>query len=102
MLLPFVNTTATALFLFRNVFLIISLLFIGVFGTFAGYFLWFDGLTKVKPIAAGTTLYIVPFATVIFASFLIAEPITWTTILGGTVILLGLVIAGIKSRKQLR
>ena len=100
MLLPFVNSGMISLFQIRNVYLIVSLLFIGVFATFIGYLLWFDGLKKVKPITAGTTLYITPFVTVIFASILIFEPISLTTIIGGTVILVGLAVMGIKERKK--
>ncbi len=96
MLLPFVSSGIVPLFFLRNVYLIISLLFIGVLATFAGYLLWFDGLKRVKPVTAGTTLYITPFVTVIFASILISEPISLTTVLGGTVILAGLGITGIK------
>lgn len=98
MLLPFVNSGIVAIFQIRNIYLIISLLFIGIFATFVGYFLWFDGLKKVKPITAGTTLYITPFVTVLFASFLISEPISLTTVLGGSVILIGLAIMGIRKR----
>ncbi len=96
MLLPFVNSGIFALFFIRNVYLIVSLLFIGILATFVGYYLWFDGLKKVRPITAGTTLYITPFVTVIFASVLISEPISLTTIIGGSVILAGLAVTGIK------
>lgn len=97
MLLPFVNSGIIPLFLVRNIYHIIALLFIGIFATFFGYFLWFDGLKKVKPITAGTTLYITPFVTVVVASVLISEPLSLTTIIGGTIILIGLGISGIKS-----
>ncbi len=99
MLLPFVNGGIIPLFHIRNLYLIVSLLFIGIFATFVGYLLWFDGLKKVKPVTAGTTLYITPFVTVIFASVLISEPMTFTTIFGGSVILGGLGVAGIKRRR---
>ena len=98
MLLPFVNSGVISLFLIRNIYLIISLLFIGIFATFIGYLLWFDGLKKVLPVTAGTTLYITPFVTVIFATILISEPISLTTIVGGTVILAGLGVTGLKSK----
>ncbi len=102
MLLPFVNFGIAQLFTIRNIYLIGSLLFIGVFATFFGYLLWFDGLKRVKPVTAGTTLYITPFVTVLVASVLISEPINATTILGGVIILLGLGIAGIKGRNRER
>ncbi|MCL4447956.1 MAG: EamA family transporter [Thermoplasmatales archaeon] len=98
MLLPFVNFGALALFSLTNIYLIIALLFIGILATFAGYFLWFDGLKKVRPVTAGTTLYITPFVTVIFASMLISEPISIATIVGGSVILVGLAVTGIRLR----
>ncbi|MGC8563024.1 MAG: DMT family transporter [Thermoplasmata archaeon] len=94
MLFPFAFSGLHGLFSIRNPFLIISLLFIGVFATFLGYYLWFDGLKKVNPIRAGTTLYITPFITVITASYIISEPIQYITLLGGVVIIIGLIVGG--------
>ena len=94
MLLPFAFPGLHVLFSTRNTFLIISLVFIGVFATFLGYYLWFDGLKKVDAIKAGLTLYITPFVTVISASFLIHEQIQWLTLIGGTIIIAGLIVGG--------
>ena len=102
MLLPFVNSGILSLFSIRNTYLIIAILFIGVFATFLGYLLWFDGLKKVKPVTAGSTLYITPFVTVISASVLISEPISLATVIGGIVILAGLALTGIDPSKVVR
>ena len=94
MLFPFAFSGLQGLFSIRNPYLILSLLFIGFFATFLGYYLWFDGLKKVSPIKAGTTLYITPFVTVITASYIISEPIEFITLLGGALIIIGLIIGG--------
>ena len=94
MLFPFAFSGLQGLFSIRNPYLILSLLFIGFFATFLGYYLWFDGLKKVSPIRAGTTLYITPFVTVITASYIISEPIEFITLLGGALIITGLIIGG--------
>ena len=94
MLFPFAFSGLQGLFSIRNPYLILSLLFMGFFATFLGYYLWFDGLKKVSPIRAGTTLYITPFVTVITASYIISEPIEFITLLGGALIIIGLIIGG--------
>ena len=94
MLFPFAFSGLQGLFSIRNLYLILSLLFMGFFATFLGYYLWFDGLKKVSPIRAGTTLYITPFVTVITASYIISEPIEFITLLGGALIIIGLIIGG--------
>ena len=94
MLFPFAFSGLQSLFSIRDPFLILSLLFMGFFATFLGYYLWFDGLKKVSPIRAGTTLYITPFVTVITASYIISEPIEFITLLGGALIIIGLIIGG--------
>ncbi|MGC8645720.1 MAG: DMT family transporter [Thermoplasmata archaeon] len=94
MLLPFAMSGLRTLVSVRSPFLIISLIFLGVFATFLGYYLWFDGLKKVDPIRAGSTLYITPFVTVVAASFMISEPIEYLTLLGGALIVAGLIVGG--------
>ena len=94
MLFPFAFSGLQDLFSIRDPYLILSLLFMGFFATFLGYYLWFDGLKKVSPIRAGTTLYITPFVTVITASYIISEPIEFITLLGGALIIIGLIIGG--------
>ncbi|MEM0135631.1 MAG: EamA family transporter [Thermoplasmatales archaeon] len=94
LLFPFALSGLHGLISIRNPFLILSLLFIGIFATFLGYYLWFDGLKKVDSIKAGTTLYITPFVTVITASYIISEPIEFATLLGGALIIVGLIIGG--------
>jgi len=57
-LMPFTGSGLISLFHVHSLYLILSLIFIGLGGTFVGYYLWFDGLKLVKPSLAGTTLYI--------------------------------------------
>jgi drug/metabolite transporter (DMT)-like permease len=98
-LMPFTGSGLISLFHVHSLYLILSLIFIGLGGTFVGYYLWFDGLKLVKPSLAGTTLYITPFVTVLVASLLISEPISVTSLIGGSLIIAGLAISSLKGNR---
>jgi drug/metabolite transporter (DMT)-like permease len=63
--------------------------FLGVFCSGLAYIAWYDGLKHIKAAQAGVFLYIEPLVAMIVSSLLIAEPITWSAIIGGGVILAG-------------
>ncbi len=98
-LIPFTVSGVISLFQVHSLYLILSLVFIGLGGTFIGYYLWLDGLKLVKPSLAGTTLYITPFVTVVVASLLISEAISVTSSIGGSLIITGLAITSLKGNK---
>lgn len=100
LLFPISGAGSVALFHLQSDDLIASVLFIGILATFVGYILWFDGLKYVKPAVAGTTLYITPFVTAIFASLLIAEPISMSMVIGGSLIIVGVGINGFNRKKS--
>ena len=67
----------------------IAIAFLGLFGSGFAYVFWYDAL-KVLPVAqAGAFVYLEPFITVVVASMILPEPITWSSILGGIGIIAG-------------
>jgi drug/metabolite transporter (DMT)-like permease len=98
LLFPFLGGSSAAIFRIHSTDLIISILFLGILATFVGYILWFDGLKYVRPTVAGTTLYITPFITVAFAAILIGEPMNLSMLVGGSLIVLGVAVYGIKRK----
>lgn len=93
MLFPLAGYGSVSHFIRSGDIAIISILFLGIFATFIGYLLWFDGLKYVRPSVAGATLYITPFITVFSAMLLIREPFTSYVLIGGSLIILGIALS---------
>ena len=67
----------------------LAIAFLGILCSGLAYIFWYDAL-KAMPVAqVGTFLYIEPVVTVIVAALILNERITFTGLLGGFVILLG-------------
>lgn len=98
LLFPIAGTGALKALLLLRDGPLIAVLFMGIFATFIGYILWFDGLKYVRPTVAGVTLYITPFITAITAVFMISEPLSPETIIGGILIIAGVGISSYNSR----
>ncbi|MGB9669296.1 MAG: DMT family transporter [Anaerolineales bacterium] len=67
----------------------VSLIFLGVFCSGLAYLFWYDGLQSVAVVQVGAFLYFEPLVTVVVAGLLLKEKITWVSILGGAMILIG-------------
>lgn len=67
----------------------VSLVFLGVFCSGLAYLFWYDGLQAVPVVQVGAFLYFEPLVTVVVATLLLREKITWVSILGGVLILYG-------------
>jgi drug/metabolite transporter (DMT)-like permease len=68
---------------------VIAILVLGVFGSGLAYIAWYDALQYLPSNQAGVFLYIEPLVTLIVAFLILGEPITWASLLGGAVIILG-------------
>ena len=66
-----------------------SLLFLGVLCSGVAYTCWYDALEAAGASQVAAFLYLEPIVTVIVASTLIGERVTWATLAGGAIILLG-------------
>jgi drug/metabolite transporter (DMT)-like permease len=67
----------------------ISILFLGIFCSGLAYIAWYDALQVLSAAQTGVFLYIEPLVAVVVAAIVLAEPITWGSLLGGMVILIG-------------
>lgn len=67
----------------------IGVLFLGTFCSGLAYIAWYDALQALSAAQTGAFLYIEPLVAVIVAALILAEPVTWASLLGGAVILIG-------------
>jgi drug/metabolite transporter (DMT)-like permease len=66
-----------------------GVLFLGLLCSGAAYIFWYDALDTAGASQVATFLYIEPLVTLIVATRLIGEKITWASLVGGGIILLG-------------
>ena len=64
--------------------------FLGIFCSGLAYIAWYDGLQSIAASQVGAFLYLEPLVAVVVAAAILAdEPITWVSLLGGAIILIG-------------
>jgi drug/metabolite transporter (DMT)-like permease len=63
--------------------------FLGVLCSGLAYIAWYDALQVLPTAQLGAFLYLEPLVTVVIAALILAESVTWATLLGGAIILLG-------------
>jgi len=66
--------------------------FLGVFCSGLAYIFWYDTLQNMPVAQAGAFVYIEPFVTVLVASVILKEPLLWSSLIGGGLILAGVVL----------
>lgn len=73
--------------------LIISLLFLGIVASSLAFLMWNKAIQILGSIATNQYIYLVPVVTTILSAIIIKEKITWITIFGAVLILLGLYVS---------
>lgn len=68
----------------------LAILFLGVFCSGLAYIFWYDALKAIPSAQAGAFLYVEPLVTVLVSMAVLSEPVLWSTLAGGAVILIGL------------
>ena len=63
--------------------------FLGIFCSGLAYIAWYDALQTLSAAQTGVFLYIEPLVAVVVAFFVLGEPVTVVSLIGGGVILLG-------------
>ena len=63
--------------------------FLGIFCSGLAYIAWYDALQALSTAETGVFLYIEPLVAMVVAFFLLGEPITPASLIGGAVILFG-------------
>jgi drug/metabolite transporter (DMT)-like permease len=64
-------------------------IFLGVFCSGLAYIAWYDALQALSTAETGVFLYIEPLIAMVVAFFVLGEPITIASLIGGGVILFG-------------
>jgi drug/metabolite transporter (DMT)-like permease len=77
---------------------ILAILFLGVFGTALAFVWYYDGVKNLGPTRAGIFINLVPVWGVLLSTLLLAERIPVTSILGGMVILVGVLLTNHRLR----
>ncbi|MCK4978696.1 MAG: DMT family transporter, partial [Anaerolineales bacterium] len=67
----------------------LGIVFLGVACSGLAYIFWYDALAVLPAAQAGAFLYIEPLVAVVVAAILLGEAITFASIIGGAIILLG-------------
>ncbi len=66
-----------------------SMIFLGIFTTGFAYIAWFDALAQLPAAQTGAFLFLEPPSSMVVAAIVLNESVTWASILGGAVILIG-------------
>jgi drug/metabolite transporter (DMT)-like permease len=66
-----------------------AMIFLGILTTGLAYIAWFDALSQLPAAQAGAFLFIEPPASMVVAAIVLYEAVTWASLLGGAVILIG-------------
>jgi drug/metabolite transporter (DMT)-like permease len=74
----------------------LAILFLGIFCSGIAYVLWAQALMELEAVKVGVFLYFEPFVTVFAAWLLLAEIISYITIISGIIITLGVVLVNRK------
>jgi drug/metabolite transporter (DMT)-like permease len=77
----------------------LAVLYMALIATVIGYWLWFRALATLDASAAAPTLFIQPLLGALIAVWLLHDMLTWATLLGGTLILLSLLLVARGSRQ---
>ncbi len=67
----------------------LAVLFLGVICSGVGYIFWYDALAVLPATQVGAFIYLEPLVTVVVAALMLGEPVTWASLVGGVIILLG-------------
>lgn len=78
----------------------IAILFLGIFCSGLAYIAWYDALQALSAAQTGVFLYIEPLVAVVVAFFVLGEAITWASLSGGAVILIGVWLVNREPRER--
>ena len=66
-----------------------SILYLSLFCSVFGYVLWNRGLTRMETVKVGMFLYLIPMVTMMLSYLFLGEEITYATIAGGALVIVG-------------
>lgn len=66
--------------------------YLAVFGTVVGFFWFYEGIQQIGAMKAGLFINFVPISAIIMAVLLLGEPMTWSLLVGGVLVISGVVL----------
>ena len=75
----------------------IAVIYLGVFGGAAAFFLWVLALRMTTPTRVANTMTVNPIAASLLAAFIVSEPIGWNLVLGLIAVAAGIWLASTAS-----
>lgn len=67
----------------------LSLLYLAIFGTVLGFFWYYEGINKIGAMKASVFINFVPISAIVFAYFMLDEPVTPSLFIGGALVISG-------------
>lgn len=67
-----------------------AMIFLGIFTTGLAYIAWFDALGQLPVAQTGAFLFVEPLTSMVIAAIILNEQVTFVSVLGGAVILVGI------------
>ena len=77
-----------------------AVIFLGVFSTVVGYVIWYVALEIKTASELSVYLYAIPVIATLTSYFVFGDEITLLFMLGGTLVIVGLIIVNMKNKKQ--
>lgn len=79
---------------------ILAVIFLGIFGTGVAFVWYYEGVQKLGPTRAGIFINLVPGWGVLLAAIVLGETVVLTSLLGGVVIVLGVLLTNQRPRSN--
>jgi drug/metabolite transporter (DMT)-like permease len=67
----------------------LGLAYLGIFGTVVGFVWYYEGVKRVGSVRAGLFINLVPVSAVLIAAWLLREPLTFSLLMGGVLVIAG-------------
>jgi drug/metabolite transporter (DMT)-like permease len=77
---------------------LLSLLYLALFGTVLGFVWYYQAVQAIGPTRAGQFINLVPVSAVLFGALLLGEPVTWSLLLGGSLVVGGLFLTNRRAK----
>jgi drug/metabolite transporter (DMT)-like permease len=77
-----------------------AVIFLGIFSTVIGYTIWYMALRVKTTSEVSVYLYAIPVLSTIISYFLFDDKITLFFVLGGTLVMVGLILVNMKNKKK--
>ncbi len=80
----------------------IGILYLGLFGTVAGFVWYYRGIQEIGPARASQFINLVPVSAVLLASIMLNEPLSLSLLAGGVLVLSGITLTNraVRARRQ--